>query len=159
MSESKFKTMRHIETVRNYLNAVIKELLSRSEQHDQSKLQSPEVEIFEEYTSKLHNCTYGSDKYKQYMSEMKTAINHHHSCNKHHPEFYPNKIKDMTLIDLLEMLCDWKASSMRHIDGDLYNSLEINKERFNFDEDIYYILKNTIYWIEEQEINHHAEES
>jgi len=34
VSISKFKTMRHIETVRNYLNCAIHELLNRQEQHD-----------------------------------------------------------------------------------------------------------------------------
>lgn len=43
MSESKFKTMRHIETVRNYLGYVIKEFVDRSISHDQSKLESPEA--------------------------------------------------------------------------------------------------------------------
>ena len=44
---SQFMTMRHIETVRNYLGACIRELLARQEQHDQSKLETPEVEMFE----------------------------------------------------------------------------------------------------------------
>ena len=58
MSENKFKTLRHIETVRNFLNSVIRELTIRAERHDQSKLESPEAEMFEEFTSKLRNCTY-----------------------------------------------------------------------------------------------------
>ena len=91
MSESKFKTMRHIETVRNYLNLVIKKLMSRQEHHDQSKLRSPEVEIFEEYTPKLRGVTYGSNEYRQYMKEMKVAIDHHNSVNRHHPEFFKMK--------------------------------------------------------------------
>ncbi len=64
MSESKFKTLRHIETVRNFLGAAIKALLQRSERHDQSKLQPPEVDTFEIYTAKLRGITYGSDEYR-----------------------------------------------------------------------------------------------
>jgi len=50
---AQFKTMRHIETVRNYLNGVIREFTLRQEQHDQSKLQEPELPIFNVYTHKL----------------------------------------------------------------------------------------------------------
>lgn len=61
--ESKFKTLRHIETVRNFLNVVIRDLMERGELHDQSKLQNPEAEIFDVYTAKLRDCEYGSEEY------------------------------------------------------------------------------------------------
>lgn len=61
------ETFRHIERVRNLLNKCINELLSRGELHDQTKLESPEVEAFTEYTPRLATCTYGSDEYKQYL--------------------------------------------------------------------------------------------
>ena len=159
MSKSKFKTMRHIEAVRNYLNAVVCELIARAQKHDQSKLQPPEAAIFEEYTPKLRGCTYGSDEYRRYMDEMKVAIEHHQKHNRHHPEHHANGIYDMTLIDLLEMLCDWKAATMRHDDGNIYRSLDINRQRFNYDAGIGDILKNTIDWIEELEVCHNADES
>ena len=144
MSESKFKTLRHIETVRNYLNGVIVDLMERQEQHDQTKLQTPEVEIFEEYTPKLKNCEYGSDEYKRYMKEMKVAIDHHNKCNRHHPEHHPNGISDMNLIDLIEMICDWKAASLRHTTGNVYKSIEINQERFGYSDELKKIFKNTL---------------
>jgi len=159
MSEAKFKTMRHIETVRNYLDAMVFELLARGRDHDQSKLQSPEVEVFEEYTTKLRGCAYGSPEYKQNMDEMRVAIDHHQAHNRHHPEHHEHGIVDMTLIDLLEMLCDWKAATMRHADGNIYRSLEINRERLNYDIGIGDILKNTIDWMEGLQVEHHASES
>lgn len=159
MSANKFKTLRHIEAVRNYLSEVIREILLRQENHDQTKLQSPEVEVFEEYTPKLKNCTYGSEEYLRYMKEMKTAITHHHLYNRHHPEYFAKGFQDMNLIDLIEMLCDWKAATLRHNDGDIYKSLEINKKRFNFSDDMLHILKNTIDWIESKKVKHNADES
>ncbi len=143
MSDSKFKTMRHIETVRNYLNCVISEVLLRQEQHDQTKLQSPEVEIFEEYTPKLKNSDYGSDEYNRFLAEMKVALNHHYKHNRHHPEHFKNGISGMNLIDLIEMMCDWKAASMRHKTGDIYKSIDINQERFGYGDELKTILKNT----------------
>lgn len=159
MSESKFKTMRHIETVRNYLGMVIKEFVDRSILHDQTKLQSPEVEAFEEYTPKLRGITYGSEEYKACLRGMKPAIEHHNANNSHHPEYYPNGIDGMNLFDLLEMLCDWKAATMRHGDGDIYKSLEINKDRFKMSPQLHEILNNTICFMEKKEVYHKANES
>ena len=160
MSESKFKTMRHIETVRNYLNNCIKILIDRAENHDQSKLAPPEAEIFEVYTLKLKDCTYGSDEYRQNMREMRVAIDHHNACNRHHPEHFPDGITDMNLFDLLEMLVDWRAAGMRHNDGDIYKSLEINQERFGYSDELKNLLKRTIEYIEEHgPIVHKAHES
>lgn len=80
-------TFRHIERVRNLLNRCISELLKRGEKHDQSKLEEPEVELFTEYTPKLAKCTYGSDEYKHFLEELKPALEHHYSNNRHHPEY------------------------------------------------------------------------
>lgn len=159
MSESKFKTMRHIETVRNYIGIVIKELLFRAEEHDQSKLESPEVEIFEVYTPKLRDSVYGSDEYKKYMAEMKPAIEHHNLMNRHHPEHFGEGFSEMNLIDLVEMLCDWKAATLRHNTGDIRKSLEINQKRFGYSDDVKKLLSNTVEWLEEQPVHHKANES
>ena len=111
--------------------------------HDQSKLQSPEIEIFDEYTSRLKNTTYGSDQYKQYLKEMQVALDHHYTNNRHHPEHFES-ISSMNLIDIVEMLCDWKAATLRHADGDIRKSIEINQERFGFSDELKQILINTV---------------
>jgi hypothetical protein len=82
-----YDTFRHIERVRNLLNVCISDLMKRGELHDQSKMASPEVEAFTEYTSKLSGCTYGSDEYKANLEAMKPALEHHYANNPHHPEF------------------------------------------------------------------------
>lgn len=139
-----YDTMRHIEKVRNYLNFVVIELLKRGEQHDQSKMESPEVELFTEYTSKLAETTFGSEEYNKYKSEMNVALEHHYANNRHHPEHHKNGVNDMTLIDLIEMLIDWKASSERHNDGNIRKSLEINAKRFGMESQLTKIFENTI---------------
>ena len=150
MSESKFKTMRHVETVRNYLDSCVKIIMERAQTHDQSKLESPEVEVFEEYTSKLRDCTYGSDEYMENLKGMKVAIDHHNGVNRHHPEHHAHGIYDMNMFDLLEMIVDWKASGMRHNDGNIYKSIEINKKRFEMSDELAGLLVRTIEYIEEQ---------
>ena len=160
MSDQRFKTIRHIEAVRNYLNLCIKELLHRGEQHDQSKLQSPEREMFDEFTEKLRATTYGSPEYKAMTKQMKKgALAHHYANNRHHPEHHKNGIKDMNFIDIVEMLCDWKASSMRHNDGNILKSIEIQQEKLGFSDDLRIIFENTAKWIDSQQTYHKADES
>lgn len=139
-----YDTFRHIERVRNLLNACVKELIIRGENHDQSKLESPEVEYFTEYTSKLASCTYGSDEYKGFLNDIKPALDHHYANNSHHPEHYKNGIDDMNLIDIIEMLCDWKAASERHNNGNIRKSIEINADRFKISPQLVKILENTV---------------
>lgn len=81
-------TFRHIERVRNLLNACIVELLRRGELHDQSKLTNPEVALFTEFTPKLAGSTYGSPEYEEFRRQMGPALEHHYANNRHHPEFY-----------------------------------------------------------------------
>lgn len=159
ITDQRFKTMRHIEAVRNHINACVVELLRRAEQHDQSKLQGVEREAFDEFTPKLRGVTYNSPEYKKCMAEMAPAIKHHYAHNRHHPEHHKNGIKEMNLIDILEMLCDWKASSMRHNDGNILKSIEVNQERFGYSEDLRIIMENTAKWIDDQSVYHKAEES
>jgi hypothetical protein len=137
------ETFRHIERVRNLLNACVVELLKRGELHDQTKLESPEVEVFAEYTPKLAGSTYGSDEYKGFLDAIKPALQHHYAHNRHHPEHHRNGVDDMNLLDIVEMLCDWKAASERHNDGNIRKSIEINANRFGLSPQLVKILENT----------------
>lgn len=54
-------------------------------------------------------------------------------------------IDGMTLLDVLEMLIDWKAATERMKDGgDIMKSLEINRGRFSISPQLESILLNTI---------------
>jgi hypothetical protein len=65
----------------------------------------------------------------------------------------------MNLIDLIEMLCDWKAATLRHNTGDIYKSLDINQKRFGYSDELKHLFKNTIIWIESGKTYHKANES
>ena len=82
---------------------------------------------------------------KQFLKDLKPALDHHYSRNRHHPEFFKHGVSDMNIIDLIEMLCDWKASTFRNCDGNLRKSIEINKERFQMSQQLIDILENSIY--------------
>lgn len=138
------ETKEHISQVRNFMMLFALELIKRAEMHDKSKLEDPELEIFTEYTPKLKDSTYGSDEYKSFLKEMQVALKHHYTNNSHHPEHYENGICGMDLADIVEMFCDWKAATLRHTDGDIIRSIELNKERFKYSDDIEQIFKNSV---------------
>lgn len=142
--DSSLDTFNHIRDVQELLSLVFNELVVRGINHDDSKLHDPEKSLFDEYSPKLKNCTYGSDEYKQYLIELKVALDHHYQKNSHHPEHYENGIGGMDLLDIIEMLCDWKAATKRHVDGDILKSIEINADRFGIDDQLKQILLNTV---------------
>lgn len=137
-------TKEHISQVQRLMKIVINDLAERAINHDASKLESPELEIFAKYTPRLKTSTYGSEEYKRFLKEMKVALDHHYANNSHHPEHYPNGIRGMDLLDIIEMACDWKAAAMRHDDGDIMKSIKINKKRFNMSDELTEIIKNTV---------------
>jgi len=143
MYDSRQDTLNHKYKVRGFLKTLNKDIVSRSHNHDISKLDEPEKSVFDEYTPKLAGSTYGSEEYKEFLKEMKVALDHHYLKNRHHPEHFQNGINDMTLIDLCEMLADWKAATLRHNNGDIFKSLELNQERFGYSDELKQILINT----------------
>lgn len=151
VAECQVETQRHIETVRKYIRFFIDKLDLRGVKHDASKLESPEVECFAELTPKLATATYNSEEYQQFLDKLKPALDHHYASNRHHPEHFVNGVTDMTLIDILEMFCDWKASSLRQNDGNLLKSIDVNAERFHMDGQLRQILINTARMLDEHE--------
>lgn len=141
--ETTLQTREHIDLIRTFLREMAVELLLRGESHDRSKFDRAEVDMFTEYTGRLKGMTYGSDEYKQCLAEMAPALEHHYKHNRHHPEFFEKGLEGMTLIDLLEMFIDWKASVRRHADGDLRRSIDINKTRFGMSDQLVAIFENT----------------
>jgi len=49
----------------------------------------------------------------------------------------------MNLLDLIEMLCDWKAAGERHDNGSIQRSLDHNRERFKISPQLHEILLRT----------------
>ncbi len=145
------ETQEHIKNVGKFLSIIIRELMERTTKHDMSKIRDEmERTVFIEYTPKLKESTYGSDEYKTFLKEMGKGLEHHYRNNSHHPEFYDNGIKGMNLIDLVEMLCDWKAATLRHLNGDLLKSIEQNQKRFGYGDELKQILFNTVPILEGQ---------
>jgi hypothetical protein len=133
--DSTADTLRHSLRVGALMGDPIRELVTRSLEHDHSKTCEPEKSTFDEFTAKLKTSTYGSDEYKGFLAAMGPALDHHYEKNRHHPEHFGDAgINGMTLVDLIEMLADWKAATERH------------SERVGISEQLASILENTARW-------------
>jgi hypothetical protein len=149
IAECQVETIKHIENVRKFIRIFTDALTTRAVRHDSTKLESPEVEVFAEFTPKLAHSTYGSEEYNGFLRQMNTALQHHYASNRHHPEHFTKGIDDMTLVDIVEMLCDWKAASLRQNDGNLLKSIELNANRFGYDDQLKKIFINTAKLLDE----------
>ena len=151
LDECRVETQKHIDKVRKYIRFFTDKLTSRGENHDASKMESPEVELFAEHTERLAEIDYGSDEYKKELEELQPALEHHYAVNRHHPQHFPDGINGMNIIDIVELIADWKASSERYNNGNLLKSIELNAKRFNIDEQLTQILMNTARMMDEHE--------
>jgi hypothetical protein len=123
-----------------YISKCCIALIKRALLHDLSKFSKKEEPYFRKLTHLLKNCEYGSEIYQGYLKELNVALIHHYSVNSHHPEHYIKGMKEMSCLDMIELLCDWKAASKRHATGNIRNSIAINKKRFQYDEDVALVL-------------------
>ncbi len=138
------ETYKHVKRVGHYINLFVKELEDRAEHHDDSKFEEPELTGFALNTDKLAKVEYGSQAYKDMLVELKPVIEHHYSKNRHHTEFWPDGINDMNLVDVLEMLADWRAATERNKAGNIRKSIEINSEKYKISPQLRRIIENTV---------------
>lgn len=85
--DSRPATLEHIAEVQKNIGAFLIEMGHRAAVHDQSKLESPEKEGFDEWTPKLKGLEYGSDEYKEALKGLGEVLKHHYANNRHHPEY------------------------------------------------------------------------
>jgi len=143
MTESQKDTIAHVAKVQFNLSAVIANLAERSTVHNRSKFEEPELSGYESLQKSLQGVRYGTPDYRAALGAHEGVIMHHYAANTHHPEHWPNGINDMSLLDIIEMLADWKAAGERTKGGNLQTSIEFNIKRFGIGEQLADILINT----------------
>ena len=74
MEDSIKATMKHKEWVKDLMGTLIDDMVIRSIHHDDSKMEDPEKSLFDEYSPKLKDCTYGSDEYKEFLKCLTTIM-------------------------------------------------------------------------------------
>lgn len=139
-------TQDHIKKVQDLLHEVQVRIAERSISHDASKLREPEKSVYEKFVLTVREIEkefgYGSPEYMAYVKsdDVQEFNKLHFGANRHHPEHFENGVNEMTLVDLVEMLCDWQASASRS--GHRVN-LDANKKRFKLSDQLYEIFQNT----------------
>jgi len=131
----------HVRIVKRYLDKTVLWLVDRSVVHDASKLQEPEKTVFDEFTPKLKELTFGSAEYKAALAGMGEGLKHHYENNRHHPEHFESGVNGMTLVDLIEMVCDWRGAAF--LKGETVN-LDYLADRFGLSEQMKSVIANTL---------------
>lgn len=142
--DSRVDTYQHIHQVQLRLDQVLQDLKRRLLFHDASKLQSPELEVYDRYEAELRAHDYNTPGYWKVLRLMEPAIRHHYEHNSHHPEHYAGGVRGMSLLDLMEMLCDWDAAAQRRPQPMLLpDSIDLNQKRFGYSDELRQILLNS----------------
>jgi hypothetical protein len=121
------------------------QLRQRGMEHDASKFKEPEFSAYAAGLPALQRCEYDSPEYNRLAAEMAPTIDHHYAANRHHPEHWNaphHGLAGMSLIDICEMLADWKAASGKSGE-EFLGILEQQKVRFGIVDPLYSILVNT----------------
>jgi len=136
-------TLAHIHRVGDFLRAMAADLERRAEYHDRSKMYEPEKSAYDRAVPEMRKHRYGSPESKAAIAELGPALEHHFAHNSHHPEHYPEGVAGMDLLDVVEMLCDWRAAAERP-PGDGTVLLDVSQKRFGLEPQLVAILANTL---------------
>ena len=159
--DSAADTTAHVARVAALLRDVRGNLAARAASHEESKLSPPEKDGFDLIGERQRGITYGSKEYfAQFAGEtVQESIRLHYAHNRHHPEHWAmgddgvvdkdavadgTAVARMSLLDLIEMVADWRAASERHADGSIAASVAHNTARFGLSPQLSAIVRNTI---------------
>lgn len=149
--DSRPDTLTHSLRVGTLIIQIVKGALDRATTHDLSKTQPPEVDGFNRMTPELSRMRYAgddgkmTDEYAASLAALAPTLEHHYQVNRHHPEHHSDGVAGMTLVDLIEMIADWKAATERMAPGtgDLRRSIQVNMARFQITWQLAQVLLNT----------------
>jgi hypothetical protein len=126
-------------------------LRARAQNHDKTKLESPELDYFIQVDAKTSDIKYGTPEYQEALKFLEPALQNHYAKNRHHPQHHPEGISSMNLLDIVEMFLDWDASCKRYKEGNILKSIEVNAKRFDISEQLVRIFENTAYLLDNME--------
>lgn len=138
-------TKKHINYVQIFMSKVVVDLLERSYEHDLSKFSNEEALIYAKVTPMFKGLTYGTPEHKEVSDKLGPAWEHHKNSNDHHTGYHENGINDMNLMSIIEMVCDWKAASMRDPNQKFEESCLMNCKKYGADDQLTRIIMNTAF--------------
>lgn len=140
LAKFKLEVLDHIHEVQRRIEVFIGMLSKRALRHDETKLESPEIELFAEHSQRA---AFGSEEYYQRLEQLKPALDHHYKHSRHHPQAFKDGIAGMNLVDLVEMYIDWTVRARQDESGNVYGSVKHNAERFDMPDMLRDIFLNT----------------
>lgn len=127
-----------------YLAPIIQALVQRAVDHDDSKLKEGELPAYASAQEAFEVTPFGTPEYQAIKDGIMPTIKKHYEKNSHHPEHYENGIAGMDLVDVIEMLCDWKSATKNHnVGSNMKKSIEFAIKKYNISTDLAAILYNT----------------
>ncbi len=133
----------HRRAVQRWMQQFAITLLRRAENHDNSKLKSPEFELWEQMDSEP-KYAYGTKEYFEKMDRYRPLFELHWKNNRHHPEHFERSYDDIDLIDILEMICDWLSYKDNLTYTQASELVSMQCERYNFSEELRELILNTL---------------
>lgn len=146
-------TILHVSEVQENLEIIASELRKRGFAHDRTKFQAIEFDAFVSTRNQFKKANYGSKEYQECVDAVKPAVDHHYQNNRHHTGYHINGVNDMTLIDVVEMICDWQAAARRSPDKKFEDTLDYAFKKYKIDDQLKGIIINTLKaldWINER---------
>ena len=124
-----------------FLLKIAARLVWRGLVHDMSKFGWTEFYLIIPALPPDRAIPFNTPEYQTFLDKAKPAIDHHYAMNTHHPEHYGD-YKKMSMLDLVEMACDWRAASMRKFGGgDFEKSFEQCQTRFGITDETMTFLR------------------
>ena len=136
-----WSTLKHKALVARFMVGFAARLTWRALVHDNSKFWAQERGIYAKVVPGFEGLEYGSPAYRAHAAKLGPKA--HVAANSHHPEHYPQGVRGMTLLDVVEMSCDWRAAAQRG-NTNPHQSVEISRKRFAIDDQLNCILHNSV---------------
>lgn len=137
-------TILHVGEVAENLEVCASNLRQRGFAHDRTKFKALEFDAFVSTREKFKKANFGTPEYQACIDIIKPAVDSHYANNSHHTGYYQNGIKDMSLLDILEMVCDWKAANRRSPDLDFDESINRCVKKYNISPELEKIIRTTL---------------
>jgi hypothetical protein len=145
LDKSKVFIYEHKVRLLKYMTRFIINLTERAVIHDDSKFTQVELEGYTKAMESFANNKFGSEGYEKIKHDIKETTEHHYANNRHHPEHFENGINGMDLLDVLEMVADWKSASENKLNGsnNMMNSIGVLSEKYGISPQLTQIIINT----------------
>ena len=130
----------HIAEFQQAIDTLTEKLKQRAKAHDASKLKEPELTQYTEAEEKLENFKPGSKSYLTFARKEDIILSKHYSKNPHHVEHFKNGFNDMTILDLVDVLTDWRLDCG---DEDWNKFVDDRKDYYKMSDQLVDIFKNS----------------